>query len=310
MPPITTPQKERGHSLIAGKAPAYKSRKKANNDKALPSFNEEKDPSKLLPTLSPRTPAITNAAPAAPLLVAPDLATSSSAPSLVTETVPLTVSETATETPQLSATNNGLDINALSTTAATKQAAPSKRASIRDNMRKSMVIRDPNNSAPMTEEKMEEDVGNTFKGMWGALGIGQAFTKVKEKVVSAATDVHPSEIMERVTNGFPKRKYVPKHHTLAPVADQELHLKMKEAELREQFGKKGDTSGAAAAATATTTIPSSLDISEKRRRAGMMKNNAAMGAANPFHTLGLTQDELDYFWGAFCEAADCLDECE
>lgn len=37
----------------------------------------------------------------------------------------------------------------------------------------------------------------------------------------------------------------------------------------------------------------------------MLKQDKAMGAANPFKMLQLTQDELDYFFGAYCEAGGC-----
>jgi len=110
---------------------------------------------------------------------------------------------------------------------ATTAAAPRKRNTIiRERIRQSYVIqgKDPEK---VTQEQIEEDVGNAFHSMWSNLGniaakggkemlkgAGGKALETMEKVSSKVqgtmeeNTVYPSEVLERVTGGFAKKKYV------------------------------------------------------------------------------------------------------
>ena len=101
---------------------------------------------------------------------------------------------------------------------------PEKRISIRDQMKASQMLMnvDPDS---VSEDKIAEDLGTQFQGLWGKLGMAANFTKkIKDEIVEVASRVHPHEVLERVTSQYPKRKYTPVHHSLGPVVDHEKHL--------------------------------------------------------------------------------------
>ncbi|GMH56249.1 hypothetical protein TL16_g02090 [Triparma laevis f. inornata] len=174
---------------------------------------------------------------------------------------------------------------------------PKKRISIRDQMRASHELMNVNPD-DVSEDKLAEDLGTQFQGLWGKLGMAANFTKkIKDEIVEVASRVHPHEVLERVTSQYPKRRYRPVHHSLGPIVDHEKHLSVEGGEHLEDKEKEEDKTDT------TVNDDALLPASEVRRRRGGFKKIDDNLGANPFHMLELTQDELDYFYGAFCDAA-------
>jgi len=111
---------------------------------------------------------------------------------------------------------------------------------IQDRIRQSYIIQGKDPEA-VSQEQIEEDAGNAFHSMWSGLGslsksgkvlVQGALEKVENvtsKVEGKMKEVHvyPSEVLERVTSGFPKKKYAALHGSLLPVADQLYHINKK-----------------------------------------------------------------------------------
>jgi hypothetical protein len=237
--------KERGFSLIQGKKPVYSSKNRVNKVLPVAESGQVPDPIQALVSAAANPMHASASVPVLPKAPADEVEALSLDQQLRKkaeeaerlknpEAEP---SESAAPVPTLGsplAPDNGLN------SAQVNKQKSRPRQSVRQSMLKHQALRGSSGadvSEEKLEEKLEEDMGHAFKGMWGALGITAAYSKVKEKAVAAAAGVHPAEIMERVTNGFPRRAYKGKHHTLQKKVDQEAHLKMKEEEMKALFGK-------------------------------------------------------------------------
>ena len=184
-------KKERGVSILLGKKPKYKTSAKKNESKVIPLANSE--------------------------LIGGGEESASMNPILVTPTLKNSV-EVKEKEPEVSL-DKQLRLKKETEKAKTKKeeeekakkrkeeeaqiakdmgkGALNRRASIRDEMRKSQIIM---NIKPeeVSEDKLAEDMGSQFQGLWDKLGMAAAFTKrIKENVVTMASRVHPQEVLER-----------------------------------------------------------------------------------------------------------------
>ena len=111
------------------------------------------------------------------------------------------------------------------------------RKSIRASIKQSYIIRGEDPSK-ISDEQIAEDTGNTFHSMWSKVTektksalektkSGASKIKTKMDDISIETNVYPSEVLERITGGFPKKKYVSKHASLLPKHDTLAYINKK-----------------------------------------------------------------------------------
>ena len=270
-PPQTIP-KERGRSLLVGSKPKYKTAKKAKEDGTtqvpLPELDEEPAavPAEESKPASPEKP------------IEPVLSLDQQLKmKLDAEREEARLRKEAEEI-QIAKDVTNLDLEPGNTKPEAEGNPPLRRVSVRDQMRKSCLIQDVNPDT-MTEDELAEKIGSTFHSLWGAIGIKEQFAKVGDiagKIKDVVhVDIHPSEVLERNTASFPRRKYRGLHHNI------------------DKGGAPNPTTATAGSATAA---PASGG-----RRGGMKQAVSDTFGLNPFHVLQLSSDEIDYFYGAFCE---------
>ena len=282
--------RERGHSLLRGAKPKYKTAKKAKEDGTtqvpLPELDEEESAAAAAATAAAEAkPADSESSekPAEPTLSLDQQLKMK----LDAEREEARLKKEA-EDAQIAKDMEALGLDPDGKTLGGEVKPPSRRVSVRDQMRKSCLIQDVNPDT-MTEDEMAEKIGSTFHSLWGAIGIKDQFAKKVGDIAGAIKDVvhvdiHPSEVLERNTAGFPRRRYRGLHHNINNVGAGGVG--------GEDAGENGEVSPGNVAAAAP---------SAGGRRGAQKQAVSDTFGLNPFHVLQLSSDEIDYFYGAFCE---------
>jgi hypothetical protein len=214
-----------------------------------------------------------------------------------------------------------------------------RRSTLTEKVRQTYSLRniDPES---VSEDAMAEEIGSTFNGLWGNLGLGGVARSLKSGLSTSSSmlsglssslglgkdadkgddkddgpntglgSVRPMEVLERITASFPKKAYKGFAHTsMAPVVDQrQIWEKLEQAETAEQAETRMENEAAAAvhkseeAARLAAAVRAPVEP-VRNMKAKIMKPNFVYGPHNPLHVLSLSPDEIDYFYGAFIEAS-------